>query len=208
MLKKKIFNTGFLIIVLIIAMVNTTSVFAKENSKNINMTEYESFEYNGVDEVYLGEFKSLDVEQILLRDYREYDTYKVYDQGITRSWNRLSNPFFIISIAKGASYESSRIITATISGNISGNYPSGAEKSIYNAFGLSASGSKTVSETIRFSGPEGSARTRDFYYQKGTHEHSVKVVQEHRSNWDGLQWTKTYYVKVDVPAIRCYSEDH
>jgi hypothetical protein len=194
---------------LITTMVVPTSVFAEEKTDDINMRQGELFEYNGVDEVYLGAFDYANAEPTLLRDnYREYDTYKVYDQGITSKWNWLSNPYFIISIAKGESYESSRTVTATISSNISGNFPSGAKKSIFNAFGISASGSKTVSEKVKFSGPTGSASTRDFYYQKGTHKHSVKVVQEHRSNWDRVLWTKTYYVSVNVPAIRSYSEDH
>jgi hypothetical protein len=203
------FATVLAMMVSVTTMVVPTSVFAQEKKNDVNMRQGESFEYNGVDEVYLGAFNSADAEPTLLRgNYREYDTYKVYDQGITSKWNWLSNPYFIISIAKGASYESSRTVTATISGNISGNFPSGAKKSIFNAFGISVSGSKTVSEKVYFSGPTGSASTRDFYYQKGTHKHSVKVVQEHRSNWDGVLWTKTYYVSVNVPAIRSYSEDH
>lgn len=206
--RKKMFAT-VLAMMLITTMVVPTSVFAQEKTNDVNVRQGELFEYNGVDEVYLGAFDSADAEPTLLRDnYREYDTYKVYNQGITQKWNWLSNPYFIISIAKGASYEKSRTVTATISGNISGNFPSGAKKSIFNAFGISASGSKTVYETVYFSGPTGSARTRDFYYQKGTHKYSVKVVQEHRSNWDGVLWTKTYYVSVDVPDIRNYSEDH
>ncbi|MDU2130969.1 MAG: hypothetical protein E7E74_00035 [Finegoldia magna] len=208
MLRKKMFSK-VLVIMLLITIVVHTNVFAQERTDDVNIKNRELFSYNGANEVYLGAFNSVDEEQILLRDnYREFDTYKVYDQGITSKWNWLSNPYFIISIAKGASYESSRIVTATISGKISGNFPSGAKKSIFNAFGISASGSKTISETVRFSGPSGNARTRDFYYQKGTHKHSVKVVQEHRSNWDGVLWTKTYYVSVNVPAIRSYSEDH
>lgn len=209
MLKQKMFATVLAMMMLMTTMVVPTSVFAQEKTNDISMRQCELFEYNGVDEVYLGAFDSIDEEQALLRDnYRGYDTYKVYDQGITSKWNWLSNPYFIISVAKGASYESSRTVTATISGNISGNFPSGAKRSIFNAFGISASGSKTISERVYFSGPSGNARTRDFYYQKGTHKHSVKVVQEHRSNWDGLLWTKTYYVSVNVPAIRSYSEDH
>ena len=207
--RKRMFATVLAMMMLITTMVVPTSVFAQEKTNDVNVRQGELFEYNGVDEVYLGAFDFADEEPTLLRDnYREYYTYKVYDQGITSKWNWLSNPYFIISIAKGASYESSRTVTATISGNISGNFPSGAKKSIFNAFGMGASGSKTVSEKVYFSGPTGSARTRDFYYQKGTHKHSVKVVQEHRSNWDGVLWTKTYYVSVNVPAIRSYSEDH
>lgn len=208
MLRKKMFSK-VLVIMLLITIVVPTNVFAQERTDDVNIKNSELFSYNGANEVYLGAFNSVDEEQILLRDnYREFDTYKVYDQGITSKWNWLSNPYFIISIAKGASYTGSRIVTATISGKISGNFPSGAKNSIFNAFGISASGSKTISETVHFSGPSGNARTRDFYYQKGTHKHSVKVVQEHRSNWDGVLWTKTYYVSVNVPAIRSYSEDH
>lgn len=203
------FATVLAMIMLITTMVVPTSVFSQEKTNDVNMRQGKLFEYNGVYEVYLGAFDSADTKPTLLRDnYREYDTYKVYDQGITVTWNWLSNPYFIISVAKGASYESSRTVTATISGSISGNFPSGAKQSIFNAFGISASGSKTVSEKVKFNGPTGNKRTRDFYYQKGTHKHSVKVVQEHRSNWDGVLWTKIYYVSVNVPAIRHYCKDY
>lgn len=207
--RKRMFATVLAMIMLITTMVVPTSVFAQEKTNDVNMRQGKLFEYNGVYEVYLGAFDSADTKPTLLRDnYREYDIYKVYDQGITVKWNWLSNPYFIISVAKGASYESSRTVTATISGSISGNFPSGAKQSIFNAFGISASGSKTVSEKVKFNGPTDNKRTRDFYYQKGTHKHSVKVVQEHRSNWDGVLWTKIYYVSVNVPAIRHYCEDH
>ena len=207
--RKRMFATVLAMIMLITTMVVPTSVFAQEKTNDVNMRQGKLFEYNGVYEVYLGAFDSADTKPTLLWDnYREYDTYKVYDQGITVKWNWLSNPYFIISVAKGASYESSRTVTATISGSISGNFPSGAKQSIFNAFGISASGSKTVSEKVKFNGPTDNKRTRDFYYQKGTHKHSVKVVQEHRSNWDGVLWTKIYYISVNVPAIRHYCEDH
>ena len=207
--RKRMFATVLAMIMLITTMVVPTSVFAQEKTNDVNMRQGKLFEYNGVYEVYLGAFDSADTKPTLLRDnYREYDTYKVYDQGITVKWNWLSNPYFIISVAKGASYESSRTVTATISGSISGNFPSGAKQSIFNAFGISASGSKTVSEKVKFNGPTDNKRTRDFYYQKGTHKHSVKVVQEHRSNCDGVLWTKIYYISVNVPAIRHYCEDH
>ena len=209
--RKRMFATILAMIMLITTMVVPTSVFAQEKTNDVNMRQGKLFKYNGVYEVYLGAFDSADTKPTLLRrrdNYREYDTYKVYDQGIIVKWSWLSNPYFIISIAKGSSYESSRIVTATISGSISGNFPSGAKTSIFKAFGISASGSKTVSEKVKFNGPTDNKRTRDFYYQKGTHKHSVKVVQEHRSNWDGVLWTKIYYVSVNVPAIRHYCEDH
>ena len=132
MLKQKMFATVLAMMMLMTTMVVPTSVFAQEKTNDISMRQCELFEYNGVDEVYLGAFDSIDEEQALLRDnYRGYDTYKVYDQGITSKWNWLSNPYFIISVAKGASYESSRTVTATISGNISGNFPNRAKRSIY-----------------------------------------------------------------------------
>ena len=207
--KKKTFVKGLLMIMLLSTIVEPTSVFAQENTNNIHTKQYPQFVYNGVDEVYLGTFELNDEDQSLLIDnYREYDTYKVYDEGIISQWNWLSKPYFIISIAKGESYISSKTVKATITGNISGNFPSGARIPIFKAFGISSSGSKTVYEEVRFSGPTGSARTRDFYYKKGTHKHTVRVVQEHRSNWDGLLWTKTYRVNVSVPAILHYSVDH
>lgn len=183
-------------------------VYAREPVVINDVLKPLDFEYNGIDEVLLGQFDIADENDIALMDnYREYDTFKVYNQGITKTWNWLSNPYFIISIAKGASYQGSRTVSATISGSINGNVPSKAKNPIFQAFGISASGTKTISEEVKFSGPSGKARTRNFYYKRGTHRHAVKIVQEHRSNWDGLLWTKTYYGSVDVPAILSYSVD-
>lgn len=209
MLKKKTVAVLLTFSMLITTMIVPTDVFAQEEINDINLTQCDLYEHVGGNEVYLGGYDSIDSVQTLLRDnYREYDSFDVYDEGIISKWNWLSRPYFIISIAKGAKKKKSKEVKVTISCSISGNFPSEATNSIFATFGISASGSKTISETVEFYGPEGNARTRDYYYQEGTHKHLVKVVQEHKSNWDGVLWTKTYYVYVDEPAIRCYSEDH
>lgn len=197
-----------------LSMSPVQSVYAKELNNDVTVGEYQSFNYNGRDEIYLGQFDFYNgnnrnsTNTTMLREYREYDRYLVYDKGITEKWNWLSNPYFIISVAKGATYEKSRNISATINASVSGDFPSDAKSSILSSFSIGASGSKTISEKVTFSGPSDNYSSRDFYYQKGTHRHSVKVVREHRSSWDGVLWTKTYYATVDVPGIRTYSEDH
>ena len=84
-----------------------------------------------------------------------------------------------------------------------------AKAYVFNSFNIRISGTKSFSEKIVLAGPEpgSKSRSRDYYYCKGAHRHAVKVVQEHKSNWDGVLWTKEYYVDIDVPEIKCYSED-
>jgi len=104
-------------------------------------------------------------------------------------------------------YEKEQEVTATIEASYSGSYPSEAESAINGEFGISASGSKTVRETITFSGPEPPYASRDFYYQKGRHTNDITIIQEHRSNWDGVLWTDSFSAEVGVPAIKTFSED-
>lgn len=182
--------------------------YAKDGITNDSLLKLDnSFEYNENDEIYLDSFQRFDENTILRDNYHEYDIYYVYDQGIIQKWNWLSNPYFIISVPKGATYQYSKTISANISASINGNFPSGAKQSIFSSFGITSSGTKTVYENITISGPTNNHKSRDFYYQKGTHKHKVKVIREHRSNWDGILWTKTYYVNVNVPAIKVYSEE-
>lgn len=94
-----------------------------------------------------------------------------------------------MSIARGMSYEKSTEVSATISGTFSSDIPSKALPKVKSSFGLSASGSKKVTEKVVLSGPDAGYSSRDFYYKQGRHTHKVKIVQEHRSNWDGVLWT-------------------
>lgn len=140
-------------------------------------------------------------------DYREYNKWYVYDQGITKSWSYLSNPYFVKSIARGMTYEKTTEVSATISGTFSSEIPSASLPTVKNSFGFNTSGSKKITQKITLSGPGSGYSSRDFYYKKGRHTHKVKIVQERRSNWDGLLWKKTFYGSVGKPAIKHYSVD-
>lgn len=165
--------------------------------------------YNGETEVLLGYYipKKFVEGEIQVADYREYDLWKVYDQGITKSWSYLSNPYFIKSIARGMTYEKSKEISTTITASYDGAFPKASKSAINSAFKISGSGTKKVVEKVTLSGPGKGYSSRDFYYKKGRHTHKVKIVQEHKSNWDGLLWKKTHYASVGVPAVKTYSVD-
>ncbi|MED0668470.1 hypothetical protein P4T04_19430 [Bacillus badius] len=105
------------------------------------------------------------------------------------------------------SYEKSKEISATISGTFSKEIPNASLPAVKSAFNLNASGSKKVTEKIVLSDPGSGYSSRDFYYKKGRHTHKIKIVQEHRSNWDGVLWKKTFYGSVGKPAIKHYSVD-
>lgn len=202
---------AFLLVVSIGVNVSQITVFAKQEKNNNDIVNsINDNPYDGITEVYLGTYNVLENVNngiMPMDNYREFNTYKIYDQGITPNWSWLSNPYFIISIARGMSYSASKTISASISGTVSGSYPSEAKSSVLKAMGLTASGTKTIQTTVKFSGPSSGYSSRDFYYKRGRHTHKVKIVQEHRSNWDGVLWKKTYYASVGVPAIKTYSVD-
>lgn len=182
-----------------------------EGYNYIELSEPVVENYDGTTEVLLGYYEPTTVtnpgEIKPMDSYREYDTWLVYDQGITQSWSYLSNPYFIMSIARGMTYEKSTEVSATISGTFSSEIPSASLPSVKSSFGLNSSGSKKVTQKITLSGPDAGYSSRDFYYKKGRHTHKVKIVQQHRSNWDGVLWTKTFYGNVGKPAIKHYSVD-
>lgn len=134
-----------------------------------------------------------------------YTTYDIYDQGIIKSWSWLSNPYFIISIARGATYTETTKISTTITASYEGDLPSKA--AVNSKFGISASGTKSFSKTITLSGPESGYSSRDFYYKKGRHTHKIKTVSKLRKKGGTVISTKTHYGKVGVPAVKNYSVD-
>ncbi|MEC1180194.1 hypothetical protein P9B03_16955 [Metasolibacillus meyeri] len=168
-------------------------------------------DYDGTTEVLLGYYEpiiEMNPDEVSpLDNYREYDRWYVYDQGITQSWSYLSNPYFIVSIARGMVYEKSTEVSATISGTFSSEIPNASLPAVKSSFGFNSSGSKKITHKITLSGPDAGYSSRDFYYKQGRHTHKVKIVQEHRSNWDGVLWTKTFYGSVGKPAIQHYSVD-
>lgn len=143
--------------------------------------------------------------------YRETVTYKVYDNGITSHWSYLSNPYHIVTIAKGMTYERSRTITTSITGTISSSLSSESamKKAVAKAFQMNTSFSKSLTEKVTLSGPSGKASSRSFYYKQGRHTHSVKVVRTVTGNQGmGVLSKKTYTGSVGVPALYTYSVDN
>ncbi|MGG0667226.1 hypothetical protein ABE073_01620 [Lederbergia citrisecunda] len=191
------------------ASVELTDVDTLEGYEYVELSEPRLEMYDGKTEVLLGYLQPINTsaDGSSTMDYREYDTWKVYDQGIIQSWSYLSNPYFIKSIARGMVYEKTTEVSATISATYEGSYPSAAKSAINAAFKLSGSGTKKVTEKVTFSGPDAGYNSRDFYYQHGRHTNQIRIVQEHRSNWDGILWTKTYYGTVGDPKIRTFSQD-
>lgn len=179
--------------------------------KGYNFIEYNepvTKRYDGKHEVLLGYYEPVQNSgKSKPQDYREYDVWYVYDQGITQSWSYLSNPYFIISVARGMEYEESKEVSSTFTASYGTNIPSAAKSSVNEAFELSSSGTKKVTVRVKLSGPDAGYSSRDFYYKNGRHTHAVRIVQEHRSNWDGKLWTKEYSSTVGVPAIYHYSVD-
>lgn len=181
-----------------------------EKESDTNEVVLSEHMYDGIMEQELGEFIVSDNTGVRPADtYHEYDKYVVTNQGITKQWSWLSKPYFITSIARGTTKTRVETVTATISGSISGSYPAGAKSGICKKAGLSSAMKKTVTKKITMTGPPSSSEytSRDFYYKHGRHTYKFKVVREHRNNWDGLMWKKTYYVNVGIPAIKNYSQD-
>lgn len=191
-------------LLLCLALTNSVIVFA--DCKYVEYDEPIKMMENGHVTYLLGYYEDNDLS--VKRDYREYDRWYVYDDGIVEHWSWLSNPYFIKSVARGETYEKSTEVTVSISADFDSDIPSKAMSLVKSKFKISASGSKKVTEKITLSGPSGNYSSRDFYYQKGRHTHEIRVKQKHYSNWDGLLWEKEYGTfEVGVPAIKHYSVD-
>lgn len=134
-----------------------------------------------------------------------YKTYEIYDQGITKSWSWLSNPYFIISIARGATVTNSMTVKTSITASYSGSIPYKA--GVRSKLGINSSNSKSFTVKVSLSGPGKGYSSRDFYYQKGRHTHKIKTVVKTRKKNGKVINTKTHYGNVGVPAIKNYSKD-
>ncbi len=214
MKKKKKVVSMLLICSMMFALYSTTTVEASEEGGNAETEEIieelvlSDHIYDGTTEQELGTFDVYCKSNIQLLDgYREYDKYIVTNQGITKQWSWLSRPYFLTSVARGMTKTREETVSATISGTISGNCPSAAKAGIRKKAGLNSSMKKTVKKKISVTGPPSNSEysSRDYYYKHGRHTYKFKVVREHRSNWDGVLWKKTYYANVGIPAIKNYS---
>lgn len=171
-----------------------------------------TYEYDGTTHTLLGTIqRKQDDNGITTYDYREWTTWSVIDYGIVEKWVDMSDPFFVKSIARGETYEDSIEKTVTISAKAGINIPSGSQSTVNTAlkgeFSLGLTGSYSRKITITLSGPT-DANTRTFYYKKGYHKHNITIIEELRSNWDGLiRETPHENCYGYEPAVRSYSED-
>lgn len=135
-MKKEVFM--LLICSLMFVICSTTTVKAAEKiEEELVLSEYI---YDGMTEQELGTFDVYNKSNIQLMDnYREYDRYIVTNQGITKKWSWLSKPYFITSVARGMTKTREETVSATISGAISGTYPSAAKSGICKKAGLNSS---------------------------------------------------------------------
>lgn len=134
-----------------------------------------------------------------------YRTYDIYNEGITKSWSYLSNPYFIISIARGATYKKTTEFSTTVSASYSGSLP--LKSKVNSTFGLTSSGTKSFKKEITLSGPASPYNSRDFYYKKGRHTHKVRTVEKLRNKNGTIISSKTHIGYLGVPAIKNYSVD-
>lgn len=149
----------------------------------------------------------------LTRDYYEYTTWSVIDNGIVQSWVFMSNPYFVKSIARGEVYEESVDKDVSIAAKAGVNIPIGSQsivnETLEGEFSLGLTGKYYKTITIRLSGPTDAAyNTRTFYYKLGYHKHNITIIEKLYSNWDGLlketEHTNCYGYE---PAVQSYSED-
>ncbi len=171
-----------------------------------------SYEYDGKTQTLLGCIRrQQSADKIEPYDYREWTEWKIIDNGIVSSWVNMSNPYFVRSIARGETYEESVEKQVSISAK-AGIVPSGSQSSVNNAlkadFSLSLSGTYSKRITITLSGPNNNYNTRTFYYKTGYHKHTLTIIEELHSNWDGLIRSTTYTNQYGYePAVQSYSVD-
>ena len=200
--KKRGLAAGLAAIILGCAALIPADVFAQNGKRGGGKAEEcESFAYDGVAEVYLGQYCSRGSHVESLKDHVQYDVFKVYDEGIVQEWSSLSNPQFICCMPRGGDGGIEKV-DVRIKASIIGAYPDAAEKALFDAFDIGFRASKRIVQEVWALGPsDGGANSREFYYRTGTHRHAVRLVHERYSNWDGLLWSETYCVFVELPDV-------
>lgn len=179
----------------------------------VRYAEPVEYEYNGIRCTSLGKIRPKQTSEIQpLSDYREWKEYEIIDYGIVSKWLYKSNPYFVVSVAKGEVFERTIQKQVTISTKAGINVPAGSQRAIYQAlegsFSLGASGSYTGTITIQLTGPDDGNNTRSFYYRKAYHKHQITVIEQLYSNWDGLISEKEYDDCYGFePVTQSYSED-
>lgn len=219
-----------LFLAVIMAIAIPCAAFADESTPESNATftfigddgyEYEyiqysepvSYAYDGTTHTLLGTVRRKNNGSNVARDYHEYTSWSVIDNGIVSFWVYMSNPYFAKSVARGETYQASYEKTVTIAPKAGVNIPSGSQstvnKALKGSFSLGLTGSYSKKITISLTGPtEEGCNTRTFYYKLGYHKHNLTIIEEFRSNWDGVirrtEHTNCYGYE---PAVQSYSRD-
>ena len=172
-----------------------------------------SYAYDGTTHTLLGTIRRKTSDDgITTRDYREWTEWSIIDYGIVDSWVNMSNPYFVRSVARGEIVEEEVTKTVNLGVKTGVNIPSGSQSAVNTAlkgdFSIGWTGSYSQRISIQLSGPDYPYNTRTFYYKTGYHKHDITVIEERRSNWDGLLYEKVHENCYGYePAVRSYSED-
>lgn len=194
-----------------------TSTFIGDDgyeNEYIQYSEPVSYAYDGTTHTLLGIVRRKNNGTGVTRDYHEYTSWTVVDNGIVSSWVFMSNPYFVKSVARGETYEETFEKTVTVATKAGINIPSGSQsavnKALKGSFSLGLTGSYSKKITIVLRGPdeETNCNTRTFYYRLGYHKHNITIIEEVHSNWDGIisrtEYNNCYGYE---PAVQSYSKD-
>lgn len=171
-----------------------------------------TYEYDGTTHTLLGTVRRC--QSISTYDnYHYWTTWSIIDNGITQRWVTESNPYFITSVARGQEVSGSIKKEITLSPMAGIRLPEGSQSVVNTAlrgdFSLGLTGNYTKTLTIKLSGPiEPEYNSRSFYYKTGFHEHNLTIIEQERSNWDGLISEKKHENCIGYePAVKNFSED-
>lgn len=172
-----------------------------------------AYEYDGTTHTLLGTVRRH--QSVSTYDnYHDWTTWSVIDYGITKSWVDMSNPYYVASVSRGETQTTSIEVEVTITPQAGIRIPAGSQSVVNNAlkgdFSLGLTGKYKKTITITLTGPsdETNSNTRTFYYKKGFHKHSITIIEQEHSSWDGLISEKTYTDCYGFePVEQHYSED-
>lgn len=147
--------------------------------------------------------------------FRQWTEWSIIDRGISKKWaDRLSNPFYVTSVARGATKSYTETREVSIAVKLGYNIPDGVQSFVDLAmkgkFELNATGTYIEQHEFVVSGPDSNSpyNSRSFWYYKSYHEHDITVVKEVYTNWDGrISRVELEDCKGYEPAVYEFSQD-
>lgn len=198
--------------VFIIGLIFLFSFILNSKSSFTKINEPINEEYDGKKEVLLGYYtlrnNALLSDAKFGNNHREYDVFKIYDQGIIESFANPCNKQYIDSVSKGMKKKQSPKVKTTVYANLNFSYPNGSLPAIKSVFNLNAKGAKTIIDKVAVYPPDDDSpyNLRAFYYYHANHMHQIKIIKEHCSNCDGIISSDTFYSKIGEPVVKIVSE--